>query len=152
MNISSRYMCMLQPIASRNIVVINRWNVAGALQSPIHITWLTNIPVMVANAFFSTSSTHTHTCSYASVRSIFERYFARATSSQMTSWSGKGVTSFTILSFRCRTSTTVLSLPSFLGMHSSDATCLTERGSCWIVIVIKHFWNDLYHCYIYAKH
>jgi len=23
---------------------------------------------------------------------------------------------------------------------------------CWIVIVIKHFWNDLYHCYIYAKH
>jgi len=66
---------------------------------------------------------------YASVRSIFERYFARATSSQMTSWSGKGVTSFTVLSFHCRASTTVLSLPFFLGMHSSGAACLTEWGS-----------------------
>jgi len=26
------------------------------------------------------------------------------------------------------------------------------EAKCWIVIVIKHFWNDLYHCYIYAKH
>jgi len=24
--------------------------------------------------------------------------------------------------------------------------------NCWIVIVIKHFWNDLYHCYIHAKY
>ena len=126
---SSKYMCMLRPIASHNMVVIKCWNVAGALQSPIHITWLTNVLVMVANAFFSTSSGCTHTCSYVSDKSIFERYFAQATSSRITSWSGRGVTSFTILSFHCLASTMVLSFPSFFGMHKSGTACIMEQGS-----------------------
>ena len=129
MKILSKYMCILRPIASWNMVVIKRWKATGALQSPIHMMWLTNVPVMVANAFFSTSSGRTRTCSYASVKSIFERYFAHATSSWMTSWSGKGVTSFTILSFRCRASNTVLNFPSFLGIHRSGAACVTDQGS-----------------------
>jgi len=98
-------------------------------QSPIHITWLSNVPVMVTNAFFFTSSTRMCTCLYASIRSIFEQYFAQAMSSWITSWSGKGIMSFTILSFCCHASTMVLGLPFFLGMHSSGAACLTEQGS-----------------------
>jgi len=126
---SSKYTCILHPIASWNIVVISRWNVVGALQSLIHITWLMNVPVIVANAFFSTSSTQTRTCSYASIKLILEWYFAQATSFQMTSWLGRGVTSFTVLSFRCLASTTVLNFPFFLGIHNNSAAWVTNFGS-----------------------
>ena len=134
------------------MVVIKRWKVTGALQSPIHMTWLTNVPVMVANAFFSTSLGRTRTCSYASVKSIFERYFAHATSSWMTSWSGKGVTSFTILSFHCRTLTTVLNFPSFLGVHRSGVACVTDRGShhpdptYWFIFAWSSSHNEFGQC------
>ena len=43
-------------IKSRKIIVIMRWNVAGALQSPICIVWLTYVPYIVANALLCMSS------------------------------------------------------------------------------------------------
>src|SRR5882762_2905327 len=39
MNISSRYTRTKSPRWSRNIQVMRRWNVAGALQSPCCMTW-----------------------------------------------------------------------------------------------------------------
>jgi hypothetical protein len=126
---SSRYMCMKRPMTSWNIDVISRWNVAGALQSPCCIMRLTYVPAIVTNAVLSTSCVRIRTCSYASDKSILDRILARATSSRMTSWSGKGIMSLTVLSFHCHASTTVRRCLSFLCMHNIGAAWLTGFGS-----------------------
>ena len=54
--ISSRYMCTNLPRNSWNIAIINRWNVEGALQSPICITWLWKVPNVVENFILQTPS------------------------------------------------------------------------------------------------
>ena len=95
---------------SQKIAVISRWNVEGALQSPICITWLLNVPSTVANAVLWTCSSMMRICSYALDISSFDRYAALAISLQMISWSGNGVTSLTVLSFCSRKSKTVHSL------------------------------------------
>ena len=51
---------------SQKIAVISCWNVEGALQSPICITWLLNVPSTVANAVLWMCSSMMHICLYAS--------------------------------------------------------------------------------------
>ena len=116
-------------MTSRKIDIINHWNIVGALQSPCCITLLMYVPDIVAKAVFHTFSVLTRTCSYASERSTFDLTHPLATSSWMTSWSGKGVTSFTVLSLCWHASMTVHSFLSFLLTHKRGAAWLTERGS-----------------------
>ena len=111
MNMSSRYTWMNWLMQSQKIVVISHWNVEGALQSPICITWLLNVPSTVANTILWTCSGMMRICSYALDISSFERYATLAISLQMISWSGNGVTSLTMLSFCSHKSKTVRSLP-----------------------------------------
>ena len=99
MNISSKYTWTNQLMQSQKIAVISHWNVEGALQSPICITWLQNVPSTVANAILWTCSGMMRICSYALDISSFERYATLAISLWMISWSGNGVTSLTVLSF-----------------------------------------------------
>ena len=115
------------------MAVISRWNVEGELQSPICITWLTNVPRTVANAVFGIEGRSMHICSYASDISSFDRYAARAISFQMISWSGNGVMSLTVLLFCSRMSNTVLSLPLFFGMHNI--------GTAWCASACFYFWS-----------
>ena len=84
---------------SQKMAVISRWNVEGALQSPICITWLLNMPSTVANVVLWMCSGTMHICSYALDISSTDRYAALAISLQMISWSGNGVTSLTVLLF-----------------------------------------------------
>ena len=56
--------------------VINLWKVEGALQSPCCITWLTNVPNMVAKAVFGTSSLHMCIFPYTSDMSNLDLYVA----------------------------------------------------------------------------
>lgn len=101
-NMSLRYTCIHLPMTSWNMDVISHWNVARALQSPCCIMWLTYIPHTVEKAVFHMSSATTHTCLYASDRSIFDLYFMCATSSLILSWFSIGVTSFIVLwCFHC---------------------------------------------------
>ena len=111
MNILSKYTWTNRLIQSRKMAVISCWNVEGALQSPICITWLLNVPSTVANAVLWTCSGMMCICSYASDISSFERYATLAISLQMISWSGNRVTSLTVLSFCSCKSKTVRSLP-----------------------------------------
>jgi len=123
---SSKYMCMNFPMTSQKIDIIRRWNVAGVLQSPCCMILLMYVLAMVVNAVLFTSSACTRTCSYASDRLTFDLNLPWATSSQIISWSGKGVTSFTVLSFRWRASMMVRKWPSFFRMHSIGAAWLTD--------------------------
>ena len=104
--------------AISKITVISHWNIEGALQSPICITWLLNVPSTVANTVLWTCSGMMRICSYASDILSFERYVALAISLQMISWSGNGVMSLTMLSFCSHRSKTVCSLLFFFGMQS----------------------------------
>ena len=90
MNISSRYTWTNWLMQSQKVAVISRWNVEGALQSPICITWLLNVPHTVANAVLWTCSSMMRICSYTSDISSFERYATLAISLWMISWSGNG--------------------------------------------------------------
>src|SRR6202040_3279467 len=118
------------PIYSQKITVINRGKVAGALQSPCCIVWLMNVPYMVAKAVFHTLNGSTCICSYTLDISIFDQYLPRATSFLICSWSGKGVTSFFVFSFRFLPSITVQSLaPPFLKMQSIGAAWETSVSS-----------------------
>ena len=92
------------------MAVISHWNVEGALQSPICITWLLNVPSAVANVVLCTCSSTMCICSYASDISSFDRYAALAISLRMISWSGNRVMSFTVLSFCSHKLKTVHSL------------------------------------------
>src|SRR5882757_789778 len=93
------------------------------------MTLLVNVPYIVVNAVFDTLLGIMYTCSYASDRSIFNLIFALATSSQIRSWSGKGVTSFIVFSLRCLPSTTVCSAMFFLCTHNIGAAWSTWIGS-----------------------
>ena len=118
MNISSKYTWTNQLMQSQKIAVISCWNIEGALQSPICITWLLNVPSTVENAVLCTCSGTMHICSYTLDISSFDQYAALAISLQMISWSGNGVTSLTVLSFCSRKLKTVHSLLFFFGMQS----------------------------------
>ena len=74
MNISSKYTWMNQLRQSQKIAVISRWNIEGALQSPICITWLLNVPSTVANAVLWMCSGTMCICSYASDILSFDQY------------------------------------------------------------------------------
>ena len=102
---------------SRKMAVISCWNVEGALQSPICITWLLNMPSTVVNAALWTCSSTMRICSYALDKSSFDQYATLAISLQMISWSGNGVTSLTVLLFCSRKSKTVRSLLFFFSMQ-----------------------------------
>ena len=117
MNILSKYTWTNRLMQSRKIGVISHWNVEGALQSPICITWLLNMLSTVANAVLWTCSSMMHICSYALDISSFDRYAALAISLRMISWSGNGVTSLTVLSFCSCKSKTVHSLLFFFSMQ-----------------------------------
>jgi hypothetical protein len=54
MKISSMYTWTKRPMQLQHIAVISRWNVDGALQCPICITWLLKVPSIVANAVLDT--------------------------------------------------------------------------------------------------
>ena len=111
---------------SQKIVVISHWNVEGALQSPICITWLLNVPSTVANTILWTCSSMICICLYASDISSFERYGTLAISLWMISWSGNRVISLTVLSFCSHRLKTVCSLPFFFSMQSiGTAWCAT---------------------------
>ena len=111
---------------SQKIVVISHWNVEGALQSPICITWLLNVPSTVVNTVLWTCSGMMRICSYASDISSFDQYAALAISLRMISWSGNGVTSLIVFSFCSRKSKTVRSLLFFFSMQSiGTAWCAT---------------------------
>ena len=129
MNISSRYMCMNIPRKSRNIAVINCWNVEGALQSPICITRLWNVPNIVENVVFLTSSGLMRVCSKASVISNLDLNLAHAISWCIASWSGKGVMSFHVFSFCCHRSNTVLNVLFLFGIHSIGVACFVAAGT-----------------------
>ena len=128
---------------SLNIIVITRWNVAGALQSPICIVWLTYVPYIVAKALFQTSSGSMRTYSYASEKSIFDRTGAPATSKRIWSWSGNGVTSFTVLSLRLQPSSAVHSRPVFFGIHNI--------GAAWSVCTDSHHPALVLSCDLFHK-
>ena len=128
MNMSSKYTWMNRLMQSQKMVVISRWNVEGALQSPICITWLLNVPSTVANAVLWTCSGTMRICSYASDISSFDRYAALAISLWMISWSGNRVTSLTVLLFCSRKLKTVCSLLFFFGMQSIGTTWCATAG------------------------
>ena len=113
---------------SQKMAVIDCWKVEGALQSPICITWLLNVPRTVANAVLWMHSGTMQICSYASDILSFEQYAALAISLQMISWSGNRVTSLTMLSFCSHKSKTVCSLPFFFGMQSIGTTWCASAG------------------------
>ena len=122
---------------------IRHWNVEGALQSPICITWLLNVPSTVANAVLWTCSGMMHICSYALDISSFERYAALAISLWMISWSGNGVTSLTVLLFCSRKSKTVRSLPFFFSIQSiGTAWCATVGIHHCAVVYLSIFWES----------
>ena len=50
----------------------HRWNIEGALQSPICITWLLNVPSTVVNAVLWMCSGMMRICSYTSDISSFD--------------------------------------------------------------------------------
>ena len=79
---------MNQLMQSQKIAVISCWNVEGALESPICITQLLNVPSTVANAVLWMCSGTMHIYSYASDILSSEQYAALAISLQMISWSG----------------------------------------------------------------
>ena len=89
--ISSRYTWMNRLMQSWKIAVISHWNIEGALQSPICITWLLNVLSTVANAILWMCSGMMRICSYGLDILSFERYAALAISLRMISWSGNGV-------------------------------------------------------------
>ena len=126
---SPKYTCMNFLMMSQKIDIIRHWNVAGALQSPCCMILLTYMLAMVVNAVLFTSSACTHTYLYASDRSTFDLNLPQATSSRIISWSGKGVTSFTVLSFCWHALMTVRKWPSFFRMHSIGMAWLTDLGS-----------------------
>ena len=74
MNISSKYTWMNWLMQSQKMAVISCWNVEGALQSPICITWLLNVPSTVANAVLWMCSSTMRICSYTSDILSFDRY------------------------------------------------------------------------------
>ena len=147
----------------QKIAVISHWNVEGALQSPICITWLLNVPSTVANAILWTCSSTMCICWYASDILSFEWYAALAISLWMISWSGNGVTSLTMLSFCSHRLKTVCSLPFFFGMQSLGITwCATAGIHHCVVVYLSIFWESalwkcsgvIYHCngwWIYSR-
>lgn len=137
MKILSRYMCTNCPITSWNIEVINLWNMARALQSPICIMLLTYIPIINKNTILQILLSQIHTCSYTFIRSIFDLNFACAISFQITFWSGKGATSFTVLSLCWWTSNAVLNVLYFFRIHN--------RGITWEAGLASHYWAFKYH-------
>ena len=64
MNILSMYTRIKQLIQSRKIAVFRCWNIDGALQSPIWITWLLKVPSTVANTILTTWSGWISICLY----------------------------------------------------------------------------------------
>ena len=140
MNISSKYTWTNQLMQSQKMAVISRWNVESALQSPICITWLLNMPSTVANTVLWTCSSTMRICSYTSDISSFDWYAALAISLQMISWSGNGVTSLTVLLFYSHKSKTVRSLPFFFGMQSiGTAWCATAGIHHCAVVYLSIF-------------
>ena len=103
-------------MTSLKMDVINCWNIVGALQSPIYMILAKYTLVIVINSVLGMSDGHILTYSYASVRSIFDLTFACTTSLPIAAWSGKGVTSLTVLSFHWHTSNAVHNIPSFFGI------------------------------------
>ena len=143
MNISFKYTWMNQLMQSQKIAVISCWNVEGALQSPICITWLLNMPSTVANTVLWTCSSTIRICSYTSDISSFDQYAAVAISLQMIFWSGNGVTSLTMLSFCSCKSKAVCSLPFFFGMQSiGTAWCATAGIHHCAVVYLSIFWES----------
>ena len=143
MNISSKYTWMNWLMQSQKMAVISCWNVEGALQSPICITWLLNVPSTVVNAVLWTCSGMMCICSYTSDISSFDRYAALAISLQMIYWSGNGVTSLTMLSFCSHKSKTVRSLPFFFSMQSiGTAWCATAGIHHCAVVYLSIFWKS----------
>ena len=126
---SCKYTCMNFPMTSQKIDIIRRWNVAEVLQSSCCMILLTYVLAMVTNVVLFPSSTHTCTCLYALDRSTFDLNLPWATSSQIISWSGKGVTSFIVLLFHWHALMMVHKWPSFFQMHSIGAAWLTYLGS-----------------------
>ena len=113
-----------------------------ALQSPICITWLLNVPSTVANTVLWMYSSTMHICSYALDISSFEQYTTLAISLWMISWSGNRVTSLTMLLFCSCRSKTVCSLPFFFGMQSIGTTwCATAGIHHCVVVYLSIFWQ-----------
>ena len=104
---------MNQLMQLQKMAVISCWKVEGALQSPICITWLLNVPSTVANTILWMCSGTMHICSYTLDISSFDRYLTLAISLQMICWSGNGVMSLTVLSFCSHRLKTVCSLLFF---------------------------------------
>ena len=143
MNILSKYSWMNRLMQSQKIAVISHWNVEGALQSPICITWLLNMPSTMANAILWTCSGTMHICLYASDISSFEQYATLAISLQMISWSGNGVMSLSMLSCCSHKSKTVCSLPFFFSMQSIGTTwCATVGIHHCAVVYLSIFWES----------
>ena len=141
--ISSKYTWTNRLMQSQKIAVISRWNVEGALQSPICITWLLNVPSTVANAVLWMCSGTMHICLYASDISSFDQYAALAISLRMISWSGNGVTSLTVLSFCSHKLKTLRSLLFFFGMQSIGTTwCATAGIHHCAVVYLSIFWES----------
>ena len=134
---------MNQLMQSQKIAVISRWNVEGALQSPICITWLLNVPSTVVNAVLWTCSGMMRICLYGSDILSFEQYAALAISLWMISWSGNGVMSLTVLLFCSHKSKTVHSLPFFYSMQSTGTTwCATAGTHHCAVVDLSIFWES----------
>ena len=143
MNISSKYTWTNWLMQSQKIAVINCWNVEGALQSPICITWLLNMPSTVANAVLCMCSSMMRICLYTSDISSFERYATLAISLRMISWSGNGVIPLTMLSFCSRKLKTVRSVLFFFGMQSiGTAWCATAGIHHCAVVYFSIFWES----------
>ena len=140
---SSRYTWTNRLMQSQKIAVISRWNVEGALQSPICITWLLNMPSTVANTILWMCSSMMRICSYTSDILSFDQYAALAISLWMISWSGNGVMSLTVLSFCSCKSKTVRSLPFFFGMQSIGTAWRATVGihHC-AVVYLSIFWES----------
>ena len=138
-----RYTWMKWLMQSQKIAVISRWNVEGALQSPICITWLLNVPSTMANTILWMCSGTMCICSYASDILSFERYAALAISLWMISCSVNGVTSLTVLSFCSHRLKTVHSLPFFFSIQSiGTAWCATAGIHHCAVVYLSIFWES----------
>src|SRR5713226_8120264 len=95
------------------------------------MVWLTNVPYTV----FHTSLGSMCICSYTFNILILDQYFPQATSFLICSWSGKGVTSFSMFSFCLRPSMTMRSRPLFLSTHNIGAACKTFVSSHQLLLV-----------------
>ena len=130
MNISSRYTCTNLLRKSQNIVVINCWNVEGALQSPIF--FLHHLTLKGAK--------YSRECCFCNILWSYACLLISPCHIQLGSENSLCyIMTYCVLiwerchllpciSFCCCRSNTVLNVPFFFGIHSIGIACFAAAG------------------------